>query len=761
MDKNDEKFNQVAHIALDGREQSIDDHAEGVGRLAEKFASAWNCGCSGYLIGKVHDVGKTSLAFGRRLHGGPKCDHSSAGAYEVYKYACKYAERLPSHFPNCFKTYFQNIMLYLAMCVAGHHSGLLDLEPNFETRMNNVIKGKIPLYDSEWSENHSVSFPESELQLLYDRFFSEQNRSCEEIRRFGRLFWTRMQYSCLVDADYLDTEAFMSQKQVSNPVSSMSQLFDQFQQYCRDHGYDHPKTKLNCYRTDILRLCLQKGTLPQGLYSLTVPTGGGKTIASLGFALRHAQMHQLDRIIYVIPYTSIIEQTAETFRAILGDISVLEYHSGYVGETNQDSEEQSMFCLSSENWDVPVVVTTSVQFFESLYANSPSKCRKLHNIAKSVVIFDEAQLLPIEQMEPCIAAIAELVNYYSVTVVLCTATCPDLNPLFQKYGLSVSELGEHLEEWYDRFRRVMFELKKDYTLSQMAEELLSYSQVLCIVNLRKHARALYDRMKQSEGVYHLSTLMTPMDRKRVLNIIRERLASGKVCRVVSTSLIEAGVDVDFPRIYRELDGIDSILQAAGRCNREGKRSITDSKVTIFTWSNENENVGNTANREVSSRRVRIQQTRDVMRNRSYGQIDDLEVVQTYFHRLYDLYTNKSSDRRQNNMDTNNVLLNLEKFPFQTIAANFHMIEDHTKTIYIPCDENRELLDRLRYGQYSKELFRRLALYGVNVYKNFYDELCKYGAIEVLNHDIFVLNDQPLYDSNCGLSLPDLGQGVFM
>lgn len=307
-----------------------------------------------------------------------------------------------------------------------------------------------------------------------------------------------------------------------------------------------------------------------------MPTGGGKTVASLAFALKHAVEHNMDRVIYVIPYTSIIEQNAQIFREILGDDNVLENHCNVDYE---GTEEFRPMQLASENWDKPVVVTTNVQFFESLFSNKSSKCRKLHNIANSVIIFDEAQMLPIDYLTPCLSMIQELVENYGTSVVLCTATQPALDDFFVSKE-QIVELCPRLGEQFRFFERVTYQNIGSISKEGITELLAKEQSVLCIVNTRKDAQELYHSL-QGGGVYHLSTSMYPKHRKRVLKCVKERLSTKKKCILISTSLVEAGVDLDFSCVYREIAGIDSMIQAAGRCNREGKRTVEESKVYIF------------------------------------------------------------------------------------------------------------------------------------------------------------------------------------
>ena len=300
----------------------------------------------------------------------------------------------------------------------------------------------------------------------------------------------------------------------------------------------------------------------------------------------------MDRVIYVIPYTSIIEQNAAVFREILGDSNVLEHHSNmddFAAEGLEETEELKAMHLAAENWDKPVIVTTNVQFFESLYGSRSSRCRKLHNIANSVIIFDEAQMLPTDYLKPCTAMIEELIANYRVSAVLCTATQPALRPFFPKER-HITELCSRMEEQFRFFKRTTFSDLGTISESQLEEHLGAERKALCIVNTRRQAQELYKELK-GEGVYHLSTSMYPSHRRRVLEEIKTCLDDGRKCLVISTSLVEAGVDLDFDTVYRELAGVDSMIQAAGRCNREGKRGARESRVFTFSLEGEKTSPG--------------------------------------------------------------------------------------------------------------------------------------------------------------------------
>lgn len=712
-----------AHISEDGRKQTVLQHLEGTARLSSEFAKVFGEEQMGHLLGLAHDIGKYTAGFQKRLYGGPKVDHSSAGAFEVLK-----------------QQQFQ-----ASFCISGHHGGIPNGGGRGDTDEQGTWMGRMAKVQAGGVEDYADFRKEIEFPKIPSRQMSGKNIAAE-------CFSVRMLFSCLVDADYLDTERFMDGKEHDRKKSGwvnpadMEELDRRLQDYIS--GWFPPQNELNKLRCEILEACITKGKKETtGLFSLTVPTGGGKTVASLAFALCHAKEHGKKRIIYVIPYTSIIEQTAEIFRNILGEENVLEHHSGVVYEdAGGVSDETIRKIKATENWDMPVIVTTAVQFFESLYSNKPSKCRKLHNIADSVIIFDEAQMLPIPYLRPCVHGIAQLVEKYKVSAVLCTATQPALENIFKSYlpEYSVKELCSETVRKNEIFRRVMFCKAGKLTWEELGEMLENRQQVLCIVNSRKNANQIY-QMLEGKGIFHLSTLMYPEHRRKVLGEIRKRLTAGEVCKVVSTSLVEAGVDVDFPAVFREEAGLDSILQAAGRCNREGKRPTEESVVTIFQAEN----------RPPQLFEIPIGAARSVLEHRE--DIASEEVIHEYFEELLNLKGEDAQDKKQ-------ILKRMEHgdFPFKSIAEDFKLIENDVKTVYIPREENKMLISRLRQGERTKELFRELGQYGVSVYKQHYEALYQAGDIEILDDDAILLINERLYSEETGLSLDaDFGKALFI
>ena len=704
----------LAHISEDGlRRQPLSEHLKQTAELAKQFAEVFHAGDWGYLCGLLHDIGKYSDEFQRRILGEKlRVDHSTAGAQEV--------ENLKAFFT--------------AYCIAGHHAGLPDgmytggsAAP--DATLGSRLKKEIPDYHNYRTEIQ-VSKPDPPF-LKTDR---------EEFG-FCISFFIRMLYSCLVDADFLDTEAFMKDRECkisSIPLAEMQKRLDAYiRPWLEENAEDSGSCSLNARRTNILRACISRGSGEQGIYHLTVPTGGGKTVSSMAFAVYHAKEHALRRIIYVIPYTSIIEQNAEVFRKIFGDELVLENHSNV---EYPDREELNLKQLAAENWDAPIVVTTNVQFFESLFASRSSKCRKLHNIAGSVLIFDEAQMLPNDYLKPCLQAIRELVLNYGCTAVLCTATQPSLQQFFPSELLK-GELCPDVEEQYEAFRRTVLVKDGEITGEELTRRLEGESQVLCILNTRAKAQEIYEKVGDGEGIFHLSTLMYPKHRHEVLAEIRGRLEAKQKCCVIATSLVEAGVDLDFQTVYREEAGLDSVIQAAGRCNREGHRTAADSKTHVFRFVPE-ERVRNDSVRQGQIIAEEV--------TALYESMDSLGAIHEYFDRLYHV--------KGDGLDKKKILQRLNEarirsIPFRTVAEDFHIIKDAAKSILIARDpEARQLAERLRRGERSRKLMRLAGLYSVNVYEHTYEELRGAGLLDVIDEEIAVLADEGRYLEKTGLNI---------
>lgn len=712
----------LAHQTEDkARSQTILEHLQGTAALAQGFGAAFGAGEQARLAGLLHDIGKYSEAFQKRLQGqAVTVDHSTAGAKEAF------ARRQPE----------------AAFAVAGHHAGLPDYGAATDSPEGSTLSARmkrtIPGYSAWHAELPALPSARRPPQIPMDSL--------------SEAFYIRMLYSCLVDADFLDTETFMQGHAAPRGgYDAIPVLFQRLQQYIAP--WQNPATSLNQKRCEILEHCLRAGqTGTSGLYTLTVPTGGGKTISSLAFALAHAQAAHKDRVIYVIPYTSIIDQTAETFRAVLGEENVIEHHSGADYQVNGDQTDPSFYrkALAAENWDAPVIVTTSVQFFESLYGNRSSRCRKLHNIANSVIIFDEAQTLPVSYLRPCVEAIGQLVQYYRVTAVLCTATQPALQSLFAELTprLSIQEICPGTQELYTFFRRTTLCQVGTLSLEDLAARLNAQTQTLCVINRRATVQQL-GALVEPEGRYCLTTLLCPVDRKRLLRQIRSRLQEGLPCRVLSTSLIEAGVDVDFPAAWREEAGLDSILQTAGRCNREGKRAAADSLVSVFRLD---------GMPSASPMKASADAARNILRQ--FSDPASPQAIEAYFT-FYRTLKGKASLDAQGVLDAFRNGIQGCLFPFAWVAEHFHLIDKSTITLYIPVDQGQALIDQLRAGYSSRSLYRKLGQYAVNIYPDHLQSLLDAGAAEPLAGDSYILTDLSLYSRDTGLALQvETGKALF-
>lgn len=701
---------------------------ENTAKKAKEFGSSFNNGDFAYICGLLHDIGKYSEEFQDKIknNSNRRVDHSTAGAIEV----------------NKMNELTGKLMAY---CIAGHHGGLPDGGNKSDTATESTLIGRLKRIEKV------PDYLNFKKEIKEDLFLGNLP-NIKPINKggFSLAFFIRMIYSCLVDSDFLDTEKFMNYDSIDR---TFSYDFGHFKELLNIYigNFKQKERKINLKRSEILNNCIEKSCLDKGLFTLTVPTGGGKTVSSLAFAISHAIKHNMSRVIYVIPYTSIIEQNAKIFKNILGQANILEHHSNFDFNNNEDLLFNKLR-LASENWDIPIIVTTNVQFFESLFSNKPSKCRKLHNIANSVIIFDEAQMIPIEYLTPCIMAITELVVSYNSTCVLCSATQPSLKSRFPK-EVHISELCEKTDSLYNFFRRTKVINKGRLDLIKLSNEFNNCKQVLCIVNSKKHALSIYSELK-GEGVFHLSTRMCPYHRTKMINEIKLRLEKDLTCKVISTQLIEAGVDVDFPTVYRELAGIDSIVQAAGRCNREGKLEI--GYVYIF----EPESLY-TKNMPTSIKRP-IEVSKNVLRR--YEDIISPEAIKSYFDELYSFEGKEGLDIKNIYDDMERGAINCNfNFNFKQISEKFKLIEDITIPVIVGYDKKaKTIIEKLRYMEKNKSILRAVQTYTVNVYSQEFDKMQGANLIEIVDDGIYVLRDGDKYKKDTGLEFTiETGVGIFV
>lgn len=723
----------AAHISDDGlRVQSVKEHLDGTAKMCRKFGGEFGFEQIAYTCGILHDIGKYSAEFQKHIHGDPKTvDHSTAGAQVISKlFPCG---------------------TWLAYCIAGHHSGLPDggskADAQGESSLLSRLNKDLPPYDG-----YKEEISQAELPVLSGFPITPMDNA-----GFSVSMAIRMAYSCLVDADFLDTEFFMRDGKVERgDYPSIEQLNCKLAEKLKD--FKDPVKEINKKRTEILNCCIKQAAQDRNLFTLTVPTGGGKTFSSLAFALKHAKRNGMTRVIYVIPYTSIIEQNAQEFKKVLGENNVLEHHSNFdFNELNDEIKEKQR--LACENWDVPIVVTTNVQFFESLFASKSSRCRKLHSIANSVIIFDEAQMLPTNYLHPCVYAIAELIKNYRCSAVLCSATQPALQGMFPG-GIASHEIVPNTDELYNFFRRTKIVRRGQLTNEELANEINRQSQVLCVVSTKKHAKDLFSLLK-GDGIYHLSALMCPKHRSYEIAEIKERLLHGKPCRVISTQIIEAGVDVDFPVVYRSMAGLDEIVQSAGRCNRENKLSDFGEVNLFEPQSNYTEHMPADLKRPINI-------TQGIMRR--YDDIMSPQAIKAFFSELY-FYEGDAGLDKAGIMDTLESAQKTGSIPFKEIERDFHLIENNTKTIIIPYNDKtniadsdtlKNLINKLKFTDYPKSLMRSLQSYTVSVYEYQYEKLLKSKTVTPVLDDTALLTDINQYSERTGLQT-DLktGCGIFI
>lgn len=720
----------IAGHIQDERVQSLTDHLDGTMRLAEGFGAGMGLGAEAGILGAIHDEGKDTAAFQDYIYGRKqgRVDHSTAGA----------------------KSFFENghigwLQLIGGFCVAGHHTGIPDLGSEVDCAGTSTLNGRMKKCIPSIRHPQRYLIDSACLDVDHLNTFIE-NRNALDV-----MILTRMLFSCLVDADFLDTEAFMNNQPVrKNEFSSLNEIAAMFWSRLEEDGYFRPKNALNEKRCEILHTCMRKGEGKQGLYSLTVPTGGGKTISSMAFAMKQAMKWQKERIIYVIPYLSIIEQTADVFRAFLGNHAVLESHSqvDYDSLLEEGSEEAGRVAermkLAAENWDAPVVITTNEQFFESLYANKTSRCRKLHNIANSIIILDEAQMMPVDFLKPCLHVLEQLVHYYGCTVVLCSATQPELGRYLQKNPIQKNpiEIMENVGELFQFFKRVTFDIDGETDYAEIAKKLDECEQVLCIASTKKEAEKIFELL-DGEAMY-LSTNLCPAHRREIIREMKTRLQDGKPCRVVSTSIISVGVDIDFPVVYLQYTGLDSLIQGAGRCNREGRQSLQKSRAHIF-WTKESK-------KSLFMRKEK--QVTDMIRKKyNAEEMTEPSAIRTYFENWY--------QSNEGNLDYREIEKLAQSLSFAEIGKRFHLINDSTKSVFIPFDEKaRNIKEQLMMGNRSRQLMRAAGAYMINVRyskaqgQSDFMKLLTQGQIEMFPGDenLAYLVNMEDYDVELGLKI---------
>ena len=699
--------------------QSNEEHTNGVAERTSRFASEFGLEAWGRVLGMLHDKGKESNAFQQhiRKESGYAPEIKVVGDYH-HAYIGGIIVR---------KLYGKSADNFFVNQILSHHSGLHDSDEL--DGENSELKKKIP-------EEVNANFE----KIVLDRLSFKCDAS-----DFHHL--SRMLYSCLVDADYLDTEAFMdkSASELRANKAVIRDLLPKLEAYLCNLKVCVKDTEVNRIRNGVQQQCIKTSISPIGFYSLTVPTGGGKTLSSLVWAMRHAVHNGQKRIIVAIPYTSIIVQTAAILREIFGAKNVLEHHSNVDPEQIKDEKLREQMKLATENWDYPIVVTTNVQLFESMFSNKPATCRKLHNIVNSVLILDEVQTLPMDYLQPIVDSLKTYNKLFKVSVLFTTASQPVLsgfiegcNPKASFQGIKeVKEIIPKDFKLHDKLRRVKLDIDNSgKSYDEVAEMLKRHKKVLCIVNTRRDAKELYERLPQEGVTLHLSKMMCPAHIGETIEQIKTALKGddNEIIRVISTQLIEAGVDIDFPVVFRQEAGLDSVLQAAGRCNREGKKGICTTYV--FSLAKEH-NLPKGGIQDGNNARLSLDTSSDWFAP---------ETMSTYFLQLY--CRNESFDKK----DMKHYLYDVKNISFATAAKYFQLIEDTEKTVVICWKNSTELVQELVQNGPSYLLMKKISKYCVNIYQRDFEALCKMGVVTEKREGLFVVDYAQQYDEHIGLRI---------
>ena len=755
---------QIAHVRAleDGsyETQPLLDHLHGVAELAQSYAERITdypeLGEIGYMLGLLHDLGKYQAGFQRYIRqqsgldptlNGWRTPHSPAGA--------RYAYDLKQAGGN------QQLLKILSLCIGAHHRGLYDdsewrgqVVSSSDTKraVANLVKGLQP----EASQLE---------ELLHKASLDKVTTVWDELDEKNYQLLVRILFSCLVDADFLDTERFMSPDKSlvrQSAKASLEQMRAQLEEYV---SHFNREGRINEARAAFLDQCRTHGrTAKRKIYSLTLPTGAGKTVSSMMWALEHAIAQGCERIIYVIPYTSIITQTAQTFRDIFGADQVLEHHSDVDAKERLD-EALEYTKLMTENWDVPLVVTTNVQFFESLYAHRVSRCRKLHNICNSVVVFDEVQMFPPRLLNPILRVVESLHYAFRVEPLFCTATLPvfdkDILSDSKRFGHEFFFLKEPVQEVvpYDAelfapFDKVRYhwDLLKLST-EELAERLGEHESFLCIVNSRDDAARLYAALqvqdKSVEGLIHLSRRMCSAHIQERIEEIRHRLKDGEPVRVISTPLVEAGVDLDFPVVYRAMAGLDSVMQAAGRCNREG-RMAEPGEVYIFRLTDGTDIPG-----EMSWAQGALEDLLDRLSEQGTPQRAEIERYYQAFYNDVNSFDNKK-DKEVSKLlwDEGDDRCEGLRFEDETASENFRYIENQDTPIVIPYgDAGKAIIKKLQSNlPLTRQEYRQMNRLTVGLKQK--DCLTLGSSISVSECGIAYLADDKLYSAETGIQIID-------
>ena len=721
----------IAHIDEKGKIQTVKQHSEGTAKLANDFAvSCFKDVCQ--QIGLLHDVGKYQHSFQRRIRNEDiAVEHSICGAQIAY---CKYPQ--------------SPVGLLMALCIAGHHGGIPDCGVKGDSESSATLRGRLMRKCEDYSYyQKDLKLEDLEPESLNALLMENCHSPGELTERFA--FFVRYCFSCLVDADTLNTMESMGTPPPPPLTADFAKCLEILENRMRSFVC---ATALQKARAELQRQVFANISQDGEVFLMDMPTGSGKTLTSMKCALLRANLKQKKRIIYVIPYNSIIDQTVQTFEDLFGDSAqILRHQSSFSYEDKEDLDEdyRKSAIYVCENWDAKIIVTTAVQFFESIYANRRGKLRKLHNMAESILIFDEVHMMPREYLQPCLRAIAYITRYLNSEAIFLTATMPDFKKLLREYALKDTVICELIKDRTDFHH---FKKNRYVDLCSISDDELlctaaKHPSSLIVVNSRATARKLYGLCHGKK--YHLSTYMTALDRTRVIGEIRQEIQNlntdypdmchvppARRVTVISTSLIEAGVDLDFAAAFRELNGLDNLLQTGGRCNREGK--LKEGIVYTFV-------------REEGKGTQRIEQ--NILKG-ILGEFDDIssnEAITAYYDRLFEARKSEITEKSLGSM-----CKRLDLIPFRSYSVQ--LIDSPTVSIVVERDEtSRCLIKDIIAGRHTN--FRLLQKYCCTVYPYELEALCKQGVVEECNEGMYILTNPDYYCPETGILLE--GKDIFL
>lgn len=798
----------ISHFK-NNRIQTVKEHNLNVANLTSKYASKINFTNTGFLIGYLHDIGKYNPKFQnyilnvknltenhkeKEIEKLSKVDHGRIGGMFLYE-----------KFHDTKDLYQKFLIEICSMCITYHHGGLEDfIKPDtlFETPLITRIKN----YDEDYKEAIINFNNENEINIedILEKSVNEFKNFFNKFGKENLYFLTIFLYSCLIDADRTDTMSFSDNKKYIEKEIDFNVLLNKINNFHKKQIKESKKTKINNLRNKIYNICLNAGNLKNGIYTLTVPTGGGKTISSMAFALKHIITNNLDRVIYNIPYTSIIEQNAQVFRSILGEENVLEYHSNVINDNKEKlftglikdcniDEINDMYKTLTHRWNNVCITTTFVQFFNTFFSIGTQNIRRFHNLANSVIIFDEVQMMPIK----CIGIFSMMCNFLKdichSTIILCSATQPAFEEIkfkeseFEKFKIKIDgEIIPNPQYYYNEFKRVnVIDKRKskgyepDEIANLISEGNKKFNSTLIVCNTKKEAKSIYSSLKISDNIYLLTTNLCPKHRKKIINEMKEKLSKGIKITCVSTQLIQAGVDISFGLVIRIIAGLDEIQQSSGRCNRNGEQEHAETWIINF----KNEKLGTLIEikngQEIISDLYKLDENIDIL---------SIKSVKNYFKGYYNGTYKKDKEFlyifKDIKIDNNTICQQIAfdkdfyikylksikendlsmPFCFKTINKEFNFIENNTYSVIVPFEDSKNIITQLLSSKTIKEKIKYLEglqQYTVNLYANNFEKLLSINAIkETEIQGVFVLSED-YYDDKFGvLEEPILKEYIF-